>query len=58
MIKKVVIADDEGPRAGASLEALANLKPPLHAQETVTAGNSSQTSVGAAAAVLMEAGRA
>ena len=39
-------------------EALAQLKPAFHAQGTVTAGNSSQTSDGAAAAVLMESGRA
>jgi acetyl-CoA acyltransferase len=44
---------DEGPRADTSLEALAKLKPAFHAQGTVTAGNSSQTSDGAAAAVLM-----
>ena len=49
---------DEGPRADSSLEALAKLKPAFHAEGTVTAGNSSQTSDGAAAAVLMEAGRA
>ena len=49
---------DEGPRADTSREALAKLKPAFHAQGTVTAGNSSQTSDGAAAAVLMEAGRA
>lgn len=49
---------DEGPRAGSSLEALAKLKPAFHAQGTVTAGNSSQTSDGAAACVLMEMGRA
>jgi acetyl-CoA acyltransferase len=49
---------DEGPRADTSLEALAKLKPAFHAQGTVTAGNSSQTSDGAAAAILMEAGRA
>jgi acetyl-CoA acyltransferase len=51
-------AADEGPRADTSLEALAKLKPSFHAQGTVTAGNSSQTSDGAAAAVLMEAKRA
>jgi len=45
---------DEGPRADTSLEALAQLKPVFHAQGTVTAGNSSQTSDGAAAAVLMD----
>jgi len=49
---------DEGPRADTTSEALAKLKPVFHARGTVTAGNSSQTSDGAAAAVLMEAGRA
>ena len=49
---------DEGPRADSSLEALAKLKPAFHAEGTVTAGNSSQTSDGAAATILMEAGRA
>jgi acetyl-CoA acyltransferase len=49
---------DEGPRADTSLEALAKLKPVFHAQGTVTAGNSSQTSDGAAAAVVMSAERA
>ena len=51
-------AADEGPRADTSAEALAKLKPAFHAQGSVTAGNSSQTSDGAAACVLMEAGRA
>jgi acetyl-CoA acyltransferase len=49
---------DEGPRADTSAAALALLKPAFHAQGTVTAGNSSQTSDGAAATVLMESGRA
>jgi acetyl-CoA acyltransferase len=49
---------DEGPRADTSAEALAALKPAFHAQGSITAGNSSQTSDGAAAVVLMEAGRA
>ena len=49
---------DEGPRADTTLEALANLKPAFHAKGTVTAGNSSQMSDGAAAAVLMSAERA
>jgi acetyl-CoA acyltransferase len=49
-----VFAADEGPRADTSAEALAALKPVFHAQGTVTAGNSSQTSDGAAAAVLVE----
>ena len=57
-VTEAVFAADEGPRADTSLEALANLKPAFHAQGTVTAGNSSQTSDGAAAAVLMEVGRA
>src|SRR5258708_25409408 len=39
---------DEGPRADTSREALAKLKPAFHAKGTVTAGNSSQTSDGAA----------
>jgi len=49
---------DEGPRADTSLEALSKLKPVFHANGTVTAGNSSQTSDGAAAAVVMSAERA
>jgi len=51
-------SQDEGPRADTSLEALAKLKPVFHAKGTVTAGNSSQTSDGAAAAVIMSASRA
>jgi acetyl-CoA acyltransferase len=53
-----IFSADEGPRADTSAEALAKLKPAFHAQGTVTAGNSSQTSDGAAATVLMEAVRA
>jgi acetyl-CoA acyltransferase len=49
---------DEGPRAETSLAALAQLKPVFHAQGTVTAGNASQTSDGAAAAVLIDSARA
>ncbi len=49
---------DEGPRADTSLEALAKLKAAFHAKGTVTAGNSSQTSDGAAAAVVMSDERA
>ncbi len=44
---------DEGPRPDTSLEALAQLKPVFRVNGTVTAGNSSQTSDGAAAAVIM-----
>ena len=51
-------AQDEGPRADTSLEALAKLKPAFHAHGTVTAGNSSQTSDGAAMALVMSATRA
>ncbi|HKD45016.1 MAG TPA: acetyl-CoA C-acyltransferase [Candidatus Angelobacter sp.] len=49
---------DEGPRADTSMEALASLKPAFHANGTVTAGNSSQTSDGAAASVVMTAEKA
>jgi acetyl-CoA acyltransferase len=49
---------DEGPRADTSLEALAKLKPAFHLKGTVTAGNSSQMSDGAAAAVVMSDERA
>ncbi len=49
---------DEGPRADTSMEALAALKPAFHAKGTVTAGNSSQMSDGAAAAVVMSVERA
>jgi acetyl-CoA acyltransferase len=58
VVKETVFAADEGPRADTTAEALAKLKPAFAAQGTVTAGNSSQTSDGAAATVLMEAGRA
>jgi acetyl-CoA acyltransferase len=49
---------DEGPRADTSIEALGNLKPVFHAHGTVTAGNSSQTSDGAAVALVMSDVRA
>jgi acetyl-CoA acyltransferase len=49
---------DEGPRADTSLEALAKLKPAFHVKGTVTAGNSSQMSDGAAATVIMSEERA
>jgi acetyl-CoA acyltransferase len=55
---QVIVSKDEGPRADTSLAALAKLKPAFHAQGSVTAGNSSQTSDGAAAVVLMSAQRA
>src|SRR5262249_12908610 len=49
---------DELPRAETSLEALAKLKPAFHAKGSVTAGNSSPMSDGAAAAVVMSESRA
>ncbi|HSM85619.1 MAG TPA: acetyl-CoA C-acyltransferase [Candidatus Limnocylindrales bacterium] len=49
---------DEGPRADTTMEALAGLRPAFHAKGTVTAGNSSQTSDGAAASVVMSAEKA
>jgi acetyl-CoA acyltransferase len=49
---------DEGPRPDTSLEALAKLKPAFQLRGTVTAGNSSPMSDGAAAAVIMSAERA
>ena len=49
---------DEGPRADTSLEALGALKPAFHVKGITTAGNSSQMSDGAAAAVVMSADRA
>jgi acetyl-CoA acyltransferase len=57
-VTDTLFSADEGPRTDTSLEALAKLKPAFHAQGTVTAGNSSQTSDGAAAAVLMAANHA
>jgi acetyl-CoA acyltransferase len=56
--QEIVFKVDEGPRADTSLEALAALKPAFHAKGMVTAGNSSQMSDGAAAAVVMSAERA
>jgi acetyl-CoA acyltransferase len=51
--KEVVFDTDEGPRYDSTMEGLARLKPAFHAKGTVTAGNSSQMSDGAAAAVVM-----
>src|ERR1051325_3605366 len=55
---EIVFKVDEGPRADTSREALGSLKPAFHARGTVTAGNSSQTSDGAAATVVMTADKA
>jgi acetyl-CoA acyltransferase len=49
---------DEGPRADTTIEALAKLKPAFHVKGVVTAGNSSQTSDGAAAVTVMSRARA
>jgi len=56
--QEITFKIDEGPRADTSLEALGALKPAFHVKGTVTAGNSSQMSDGAAAAVVMSAERA
>lgn len=56
--KEVVFETDEGPRADTSLEGLAKLRAVFHAKGTVTAGNSSQMSDGAAAVVVMSADKA
>ena len=53
-----IVARDEGIRRNTSAEALARLRPVFHAEGTVTAGNSSQTSDGAAALLLMSEERA
>jgi acetyl-CoA acyltransferase len=53
-----VFDTDEGPRADTNLEALGKLKAAFHARGTTTAGNSSQMSDGAAAAIVMSADRA
>ena len=56
--QEIVFKADEGPRADTSLEALAALKAAFHVKGVTTAGNSSQMSDGAAAAIVMSAERA
>lgn len=56
--QEIVFKMDEGPRADTSIEALNGLKPAFHMKGTVTAGNSSQMSDGAAATIVMSADRA
>jgi acetyl-CoA acyltransferase len=51
--RSYVVSKDEGPRAGTSVEALANLRPVFAADGSVTAGNSSQMSDGAAFVMIM-----
>ena len=53
--REVIVAIDEGPRRETSMQALGKLAPAFHVAGTVTAGNSSQTSDGAAALVLVSA---
>ena len=54
-IQELTFDTDEGPRRDTSLEVLAKLRPAFHVSGTVTAGNSSQTSDGAAATILTSA---
>ncbi|MBD0369689.1 MAG: acetyl-CoA C-acyltransferase [Pyrinomonadaceae bacterium] len=56
--KQLTFEVDEGPRADTTVEALAKLRPVFHARGSVTAGNSSQTSDGAAAVLVMSRERA
>ena len=58
VLKTSVFQRDEGPRADTSREALAKLKAVFHASGSVTAGNSSQTSDGAAVALVMSESKA
>jgi acetyl-CoA acyltransferase len=56
--RQVIFSVDEGPRRDTSAEALAKLRPAFHAAGSVTAGNSSQTSDGAAAVIVTSTERA
>lgn len=56
--KELIFDTDEGVRFDTNFEALSQLRPVFHAKGSVTAGNSSQTSDGAAATVLMSAEKA
>jgi acetyl-CoA acyltransferase len=57
-VRTIVFDRDEGPRRDTSAEALAKLRPAFHVAGSVTAGNSSQTSDGAAAVLVMSEDRA
>jgi acetyl-CoA acyltransferase len=57
-LRQVTFAVDEGPRRDTSAEALAKLRPAFHPAGSVTAGNSSQRSDGAAAVIVTSAERA
>jgi acetyl-CoA acyltransferase len=56
--KETIFEVDEGVRPGTTVETLAKLRPAFHVKGSVTAGNSSQTSDGAAAVVVMSAEKA
>ena len=56
--REITFDQDEGPRRDTSAEALAKLKPAFQIKGTITAGNSSQMSDGAAAAIVMSEDRA
>jgi acetyl-CoA acyltransferase len=56
--REITFDKDEGPRRDTSAEALGKLKPAFHIKGTITAGNSSQMSDGAAATVVMSSDRA
>ena len=58
VVTSIEVTRDEGPRRDTSIEALTKLRPAFHPAGSVTAGNSSQTSDGAAATLLMSAARA
>ncbi|KAI8967532.1 Thiolase, N-terminal domain-containing protein [Mycotypha africana] len=53
-IKKVVVDEDDGVRAGTTIEILSKLKPAFNKEGSTTAGNASQISDGAAAVLLMK----
>ena len=57
-VQEVEFTIDEGPRRDTSLEVLGKLRPAFHVKGSVTAGNSSQMSDGAAAVVVTSAARA
>ena len=57
-VRTVAFTADEGPRRDTSLDVLGGLRPAFHVKGSVTAGNSSQLSDGAAAVVLTSRGRA
>jgi len=57
-VKEYTFDTDEGVRPDTSMEGLAKLKPAFHVKGSVTAGNSSQTSDGAAAVIVMSAEKA